>query len=96
MSIKNIKNIVSKLFAGKPISKAYLFGSALNSFDEANDIDILLNLEPDSKFSLIDFSRLQIDLSDILGKPVDLLTEDSVSPYIISFIQKEKLLIYEK
>ena len=97
MSNDELKNIVSGMLAGKPVSKAYLFGSYLyKTFEDANDIDILIDLEPDNNFSLIDFSRLQIDLTEHLGKNVDLLTEEGVSPYILNQILNERILIYEK
>ena len=97
MSNNELKNIVSDMLASKPVSKAYLFGSYLyKTFEDSNDIDILIDLEPDNNFSLIDFSRLQIDLTEHLGKNVDLLTEEAVSPYILNQILNERILIYEK
>jgi len=39
--------------------------------------------------------RIERELSSALGKPVDLLTEDSISPYIRDRITDDLLVLYE-
>jgi|GEM_PF-5091518 predicted nucleotidyltransferase len=39
---------------------------------------------------------MQIDLKELLGKKVDLVSEKSVSKYIKPIINQEKLLIYAR
>ena len=93
---ENIEKI-NKYFYNKPIEKVYLFGSYARSEQKENsDIDIMLEFEKGSKISLIDFSRMKLDLEKILQIPVDLLTEDAISPYIRPFIMKDIFKIYEK
>jgi len=44
---------------------------------------------------LITFVGIENELSEILGIKVDLLTERSISPYLIDRIKKEAVVIYE-
>jgi hypothetical protein len=39
---------------------------------------------------------LEEELSEILGRKVDLVTEDSVSPYIRPYIENEKVILYDE
>ena len=50
-----------------------VFGSALNGADEeGSDLDLLVDPLPGA--TLFDLGALQVELEDILGVPVDLLT----------------------
>jgi len=44
--------------------------------------------------SLLELVRIERELSEILGIKVDLLTEKSISPYLIDSIRKEMEVIY--
>lgn len=46
--------------------------------------------------SLLDLVRIERQLSQIIGVKVDLVTEGSVSPYIIDDIRKELKVIYDE
>ena len=57
----------------------YLFGSIVRGEDSpGSDIDILVEFEPDARIGLFTFARLQRRLSEILGRPVDLVTHDAL------------------
>ncbi|HEV7347965.1 nucleotidyltransferase family protein [Telluribacter sp.] len=80
-----------------PVQKAYVFGSyARNEQTADSDVDLLLDFAPDAMVSLFDLGRILEDLKDLLGKDVDLVTEDGMSPYLRPFIERDKKLIYEK
>lgn len=54
-----------------------VFGSALRGeADQDSDIDLLVDLEPDR--NLLDLGGLQMDLQELLERPVDLKTESSL------------------
>lgn len=90
-----IENIV-KYFRGKPISKAWLFGSVSRGEDSpASDVDILVELEPNSKLGLR-FFRMINDLEKICNRKVDLVAQDMLDPHIISQVDKDKILIYAR
>jgi len=61
---------------------------------EKSDMDILVRFS--RRKSLLDLVRIERRLSEILGVKVDLVTEGSVSPYIIDEIKKELKVIYDE
>ena len=83
-------------FSKKPVIKAYLFGSiARNEADNNSDIDILVELDYARPIGM-EFVRMHLELEELLGNKVDLLTSNSISKYIQPFINKEKILVYER
>jgi len=59
-----------------------VFGSALrNDFGPSNDVDILVEFHPEAKVSLLDMARLQRELTEIIGRNVDLRTPAELSRY---------------
>ncbi len=76
------------------ISRLVLFGSlARGDATSSSDVDLIADL-PDEA-SLLDMVRIERELSKAIGKPVDLLTEESISPYIRKRIEDDRLVIYE-
>ncbi len=68
------------------VSELALFGSVLrDDFRPDSDVDVLVTFTPGSRVSLFDFPEMQDELSEIFGRPVDLLTrrgvEESRNPY---------------
>jgi predicted nucleotidyltransferase len=59
-----------------------LFGSILrDEVTPESDVDLMVEFEPGAK-SYDNFLRLSLLLEDILGRRVELLTRESLSPYI--------------
>ena len=72
-----------------------IFGSyARGDFKKESDIDLLVKV--DGEKTLLDIVRIERELSKILGIKVDLLTEESISKYIINYIKKELRTVYER
>ena len=95
ISKENIVKI-NHYFKGKPIIKAYLFGSQVrDEAKEESDIDILVELDYSQRIGLL-FVEMQLELEEILQKKVDLVTTQGVSKYIKPIIEKERELIYER
>ncbi|MEI6179866.1 MAG: nucleotidyltransferase family protein [Chloroflexales bacterium] len=66
-----------------------LFGSFVrNESRPDSDIDILVEFHPTKK-TFDNFIQLAFYLEDVLGRPVDLITADSLSPYIGLHILQE-------
>jgi hypothetical protein len=58
-----------------------VFGSAANGEEaDANDVDLLVDLEPGR--SLLDQVGLKQDLEALLERPVDIVVEGGISPYL--------------
>ena len=74
-------------FSVKSIS---VFGSVVRGEDRPDsDIDILVEFDPNARIGFFAFARLQRRLSDILGRPVDLVTPDALHEAMKSRILKE-------
>jgi predicted nucleotidyltransferase len=64
------------------ISKLSVFGSALRAdFSSDSDIDILVEFCPGHTPGLIKLAGIEIELSEILGRKVDLRTPQDLSRY---------------
>ena len=74
--------------------KIAVFGSyARGEETQGSDLDILVEFL--GRKSLLDLVGIEIKLSEILNIKVDLLTERSISPYLIDRIKSEARIIYE-
>ncbi len=61
------------------VSELAVFGSALrDDFGSESDIDLLVSFEPAASWSLLDHGRMQQELADLLGRPVDLVSRRAV------------------
>lgn len=70
-----------------------LFGSTSRQEETASsDIDLLVRF--DSPKGLVAFSGLERELSEIAQRPVDLVTESSLSPYLRKRVLSEMKLLY--
>ena len=73
--------------------KILIFGSYLRGeATPESDLDIIV--EFNQNISLLDLVGFEFDLSDLLGIKVELLTEKSISPYIIDDVLSEAKVIY--
>src|SRR5580700_6972610 len=88
--------LLQKYFRDKPVKRAYLFGSYARDtqIKGVSDIDILLELDYSKPIGMKFFS-FQRELQDLLHSKVDVVTSDGVSKYVLPFIEKDKVLIYE-
>ena len=74
-------------------TKIAVFGSyARQEEHPGSDIDILVEFSP--RKSLLDLVRIEREMSEALGIKVDLLTEKSISPYLIDTIRQQMEVIY--
>lgn len=95
LSAKDIQ-IVKDYFSGQPVIKAYLFGSfSRNEAGNDSDVDILVDLDY-SKHIGLGFITMQSELQQKLQKKIDLVSSKAVSKFIQPFIDKDKVLIYER
>ena len=64
------------------IRRLSFFGSVLREgFGPGSDIDVLVELAPDSGIGLFEFVDLQRELAELLGRDVDLHTPASLSHF---------------
>ena len=89
---KILSKIVSNLKKYN-ISKISLFGSfARNDNTNDSDIDIIVNFN--ERKTLLELAKIERELGEQIGIKIDLLTEKSISPYLIDIIKLEEKIIY--
>ena len=65
-----------------PIASLAFFGSVLRvDFGPQSDVDVLVEFTPQAQVTLIDMVRMQDELSEIIGRRVDLRTKGFLSRY---------------
>jgi predicted nucleotidyltransferase len=85
---------VERICKANGITRLTLFGStARGEATPRSDIDLIAELPADA--TLLDVVRIERELSTALGKTVDLLTQESISPYIRDRITDDLLVVYE-
>ena len=95
MDIQSIKAKITPILKDQGVIKAAVFGSYATGKAKANsDVDLLVELA--GRKSLFDLVGLKLDLEDVLNKKVDLLTYNSIHPYLKRIILNEQKVIYEK
>ena len=91
-----LKDKRQNYFAGQPVKKAWVFGSFSRGEEkEDSDIDIMVVLDETQTVGLKFFAML-FDLKELLGREVDLVTEDSLLPFARESANKDKILVYER
>ena len=74
--------------------KIEIFGSyARGEAKTWSDLDVIVEFE--EKKSLLELVGIEQELEDHLGIKIDLLTEASISPYLIERIKKESKVVLE-
>lgn len=77
------------------ISKLALFGSVLrDDFHPDSDLDVLVEFEPGHGGGFINFMTIQMELSELFGRQVDLNTAEDLSRYFRQKILDTAVVIY--
>lgn len=77
------------------IRKLSLFGSILRSdFRPDSDIDMLVEFMPGKRIGLLGLAGLEIELTEMLGRKVDLRTPAELSRYFRDRVLKEAEELY--
>jgi predicted nucleotidyltransferase len=63
------------------VRHAEIFGSfARRQATESSDVDILVDLDPDARVNIFDFVGIEMQLSDLLKRRVDLVSRRGLKP----------------
>lgn len=84
------------------VARLSLFGSILREptpeggygFRPTSDVDVLVEFLPDETPSLLDFAGMQMELSDLLKRDVQLHTPPMLSPYFRPRVVREARLLH--
>ena len=95
MSIAEIQNKIRPVLKSYGITYAGVFGSVSRGDDRPNsDVDILVKLgKPMGMFS---YMKLIKDIEDLLGRKIDMVTEQSLSKFVRPYVMPELKTIYER
>jgi len=93
MGSKEMEKKVVAIISGYGAKKISIFGSyARGEAKPGSDLDILVEFT--GRKSLLEIVRIERELSEALGIKVDLLTEKSISPYLVEGIKSGALVVY--
>ena|SRR5260221_7714065 len=80
-----------------PIRKLSLFGSVLRSdFNQVSDVDMLVEFQADARIDLFDMADMEIELTELLGRKVDLRTPEDLSHYFRQQVMTTAQPLYEQ
>ena len=96
VSSDHIKKVITEYFKNKPVNKIWLFGSyARGEALDSSDIDLLVDIEHDAKIGMSYYSWNE-ELQELLNKKVDVVSKGWENKHIRPFIEKDKVVVYEK
>ena len=77
------------------VAELAVFGSAARGDSRPDsDIDILVTFSPGARIGLIAFSKMQIELSGLLDREVDLVTRSGLKPRLRDAVLAEARVLY--
>ena len=92
--IEKIKSKIVKILKKHGIVRAGIFGSYASGENKKNsDIDILIEVDKNRKFSLLDFVGLKLELEDVLKKKVDLVEYSVIKERIRNQILNDEVKV---
>lgn len=92
----SIKAELEEFFKLYPVERAYVFGSfARGEARPDSDLDILVEIDRSKPFGL-GFVGMHLELEELLGRKVDLVTRKALSKYIEPFVTRDLKLIYAR
>ena len=91
------RTIVSEFCGRHHIRRLSLFGSLLHGDDRPNsDLDLLVEFEEGARVGLIGLATMQLELSRLLGRNVDLRTPAELSRYFRERVLAEAEVQYSR
>ena len=95
MSVQSMQKIIAEYFKNQPVQQVWLFGSYARG-EASVDSDVDLLIVPDAMVGLFKLSGMMLDLQDLLGLRVDLVTEKGLLSFARPSVERDKILVYER
>ncbi len=90
--LEQLKRTILPVLKQHGIVRAAVFGSMTrDNPDDSRDLDLLIEFEGEK--SLLDLVSVKLDLEDLLGRPVDVLTYSGLHPGIRRHVLTEQVVI---
>lgn len=72
-----------------------VFGStARDEAGEASDVDVLIDIVPETRFSLVDLAALRLYLSELLGVEADVTIRRNIKPFLKESILEDEVRVF--
>ena len=95
-SIKRPADKITEFCKKHGVQRLAIFGSALREdFRKESDIDILVTFYPEKRIGLIGLSAMELELSEIVGRKVDLNTPGFLNKYYRDKVLAEAEVQYD-
>jgi predicted nucleotidyltransferase len=88
----DVEQMVIAILRRHGVAHAGVFGSFARG-EQRPDSDLDLLVEFEGRSSLLDMAGLKLDLQDLLGRQVDVVTPDGLSPYIQDNVMRDLVVI---
>jgi predicted nucleotidyltransferase len=86
---------IAKVCRNYGVAELGLFGSALREdFRPDSDIDLLVMFQRGTRIGLMAYARLQRELSDLIGRPVDLVQQNALKSIVRDEVLRDVRSIY--
>ncbi|MFN0166054.1 MAG: nucleotidyltransferase family protein [Bryobacteraceae bacterium] len=97
MPITVPSELITEFCRRNHIRKLSLFGSVLTPrFRPDSDVDVLVEFDPDQLPGLFRVARMERELSEALGRKVDLRTPEDLSRYFRDEVVASAVVQYER
>ena len=91
---QKIYSDIVEFLKSKGATKVAVFGSYVRDEEKPeSDIDLITEFPDD--MSLLKFVRIERELSDKIGRKVDLLTEEYISPYFLDSVKLQMKILFQ-
>jgi predicted nucleotidyltransferase len=95
--IKIPRDRLARFCESNHINRLSLYGSVLgHDFSQDSDIDMLIEFEPGTKAGFFKLAQMENELSEILGRKVDLRTPAELSRYFRQDVLENAKVEYAK
>ena len=96
LHVKIEPRTIADFCARHHIVKMSLFGSVIrDDFTPASDIDVIVEFAAGTRVSLLDIVGIEDELTEVMGRRVDMHTPKSLSRYIRDEVLREAVPIYD-
>ena len=88
---------IQAYLATQPVERAYLFGACSRGEETPDsDVDLLVTYTDSDSLSLMDISRMMVNLGKKLNRKVDLVEDAYLRPFARKSVDHDKIMIYER
>lgn len=97
-TVQNMIPVIRDFLANQPIRRAWLFGSCSRGEEtDDSDIDLLVDFDESSgRISLFRRGGILMDLSELLGRRVDMIDNNGLLEFARESVNHDRILIYER